>query len=122
MSASLINWLHPLVHPCRPSTRTQKNLDGLVTYLQNPLTPGEFPVLSDPCGRLHEVKLDDHDLADSETLPELAPALYFNTIRANDGVTVVPQRWVCGLAGSGLFYLLLMPHFGHYSVIDWLAR
>ena len=35
---------------------------------------------------------------------------------------MVPQRWVRGLAGSGLLNLLWMPHFGHYNVTDQLAR
>ena len=86
------------------------------------LTLGEVPVLSDPCGKLHEVKFDDHDLVNYEAFPELAPTLYFDTIYVTYGVTVVPQRWVCGLARSGLLNLLQMPHFGHYNVTDRLAK
>ena len=56
------------------------------------------------------------------SFPELTPALYFNTIYVDDGVTVVPQHWVRRLAGSGLLNLLRMPHFRHYNVTNQLAR
>ena len=46
--------------------------------------------MSDPCGKLHEVKFDDHDLANYEAFPELTLTLYFDTIYADNGVTVVP--------------------------------
>ena len=35
---------------------------------------------------------------------------------------MVPQRWVCGLAGSGLLNFLRMPYFGRYNITDRLAR
>lgn len=71
---------------------TPKKLDGLVTYLQTHLTLGEFPVPNDPCGKLHEVKFDDHDLANYEAFPKLIPTLYYNTIYVDDGVIVVPRH------------------------------
>lgn len=90
--------------------------------LHTPLTPREVPILGDPCGRLHEVKFNDHDLADHDAFSELAPALYFDTIHEDDGITVVPQHWVCGLARSRLLNLLRMPHFGRYNITDHLAH
>lgn len=71
-----INWLPPFVQPRKPSTCTLKNLDGLCTYLQMPLTPSEVPIIGEPFGKLHEVKFDDHDLENLEAFPELAPKLY----------------------------------------------
>ena len=100
---------------------TPKNLDGLITYLQMLLTPGEVPIIGEPFGRLHEVKFDDHDLANFEAFPELAPKLYLNTVHGDDGVKFFPQHWVHGLARFGLLNLLRMPHFGHYNVTDRLA-
>ena len=86
------------------------------------LTPGEVPVLSDPYGKLHEVKFDDRDLDNYEAFHELIPMIYFDTIYVDDGVIVVPQRWVSILDGSGLLNLLRMPHFSLYNVTDQLAR
>ena len=90
----------------------------MVTYFHTPLPPGEVPVLNDPCGRLHEVKFHDHDLENYEAFPKLNPKLYFDTTHTDDGVTVIPQKWVSGLVGSGLLNLLRMPHFGHYNIMD----
>ena len=104
--AEPINWLPPLVRPRRPSTHTPKSLDGLRTYLKMPLTPGEVPVIGEPFGRLHEVKFDDHDLANLEAFPEWAPELYLHRIQENDGINIVPMHWVHGLVGSELLNLL----------------
>ena len=90
----------------------------MITYLQTPLTPGEVPIIGDPCGRIHEVKFEDHDLADHDAFPELASELYFDTIYEDDGITIVPQRWVYNLARFGLLNLFRMPHFGHYNITD----
>ena len=87
-----------------------------------PLTIEEVSVIGKPFERLHEIKFDDHDLTNLEAFPELAPELYLDTVHGADGVKVVPQSWVHGLAESRLLNLLKMPHFGHYNVTDWLAR
>ena len=86
------------------------------------LTPGEVPIIGEPFGHLHEVKFDDHDLANFEAFPKLAPELYLDTVHGADGVKVVPQCWVCGLARFRLLNILRMPHFGHYNVTNWLAQ
>ena len=86
-----------------------------------PLTPGEVPIIGELVGKLHEVKFDDQDLTNFEVFPKLAPALYLDTIHDNNGVIVVPQRWVQGLVESGLLNLLRMPHFCHYNVTDRLV-
>ena len=52
-----------------------KKFDGLITYLQTLLTPGEVLVIRDTCRRIHEVKFDDHDLENYEAFPEMAPTL-----------------------------------------------
>lgn len=98
--------------------RTSKNLNGLITYLQMPLTPRDVPVIIEPFGRLHEIKFDDHDLACLEAFPELAPELYLETIHTDDGIKMVPHRWVRGLARFRVLNLLRMPHFGHYNVTE----
>ena len=81
--------------------RTPKNLDSLISYLQTPLTPGEVPVLSDPCGRLHEVKFDDHDLENFEAFPELAPELYIDMIYVNYGSQLFPSAKYVGWLDMG---------------------
>ena len=64
----------------RPSTCTPKNLDGLITYLRMSLTSGEVLIIGEPFGRLHEIKFDDHDLANLEAFPNLVPELYLEQI------------------------------------------
>ena len=120
--AEPINWLPPFVRLHRPLTRTPKNLDGLITYLQMSLTPGEVPVIGEPFGRLHEIKFDDHELANLEAFPELAPELYLDRVQEDDGLKIFPMRWVHGIARSRLLNLLRMPHFGHYNITYRLAR
>lgn len=87
-----------------------------------PLTPGEVPIIGELVGKLHEVKFDDHDLENIEAFPELGPVLYLDSIHGDDGVTVIPQFWVWGLATSRLLNLLKMPQFGHYNITNRLAR
>ena len=55
------------------------------------LTPGVVPIIGEPFGCLHEVKFDDHDLANFEAFLELALELYLDTVHGDDGVKVVPQ-------------------------------
>lgn len=57
-----------------------------------PLTPGEVPVIGKPFGRLHEIKFDDHDLANFEAFPELVPKLYLDRVQDKDGIKNVPMR------------------------------
>ena len=87
-----------------------------------PLTPGEVPVIGKPFGRLHEVKFDDHDLANLEAFLELAPELYLNRIQEDNGINIFPMRWVRGLAGSRLLNLLRMLNFGHYNITYHLVH
>ena len=72
--------------------RMSKSLDGLCTYLQMPLTPGEVPVIGNPFGKLHEAKFDDHDLANYEAFPQLAPDFYLERMVEDDRVQVIPMH------------------------------
>ena len=68
------------------------------------------------------MKFDDHDLANLEVLPELAPELYLDRIQEDDDINIFPMRWVHALAESGLLNLLRMLHFSRYNITDRLER
>lgn len=56
------------------------------------LTLSEVPVICEPFGKLHEVKFDDHDLANYEAFPQLAPEFYLERILEDDKVQVIPMH------------------------------
>ena len=90
-------------------------------YVQISLTPGEVPIIGEPFVKLHEVKFDDHDLANLEAFPKLASELYLERVLEDDGIKIVPMPWAHGLASFGLLNLLRMPHFFHYNITDGLV-
>ena len=83
-----------------------KNLEGMHSYLQMPLILGEVPIISEAHGKLTSIKFDDHDLANLEVFPELAPELYLETILEEDVFQFFPMSWARGLAMSSLLNLL----------------
>ena len=104
--AEPISWLPPYVRPLWSLVRMPKNIDGMHAYLQMPLILGEVPIIGESFGKLHMVKFDDHDLANLEAFPELAPELYLERVLEDDVLKVVPMPWESGFAGSILLNFL----------------
>ena len=65
------------------------------------LTPEEVPIIGEPFGRLHEVKFDDHDLANFEAFPELAPELYLDIVHRAVGSKLSPNAGYVVWLGLG---------------------
>ena len=57
-----------------------------------PLTLCEVPVIVEPFGKIHGVKFNDHDLANLEAFPKLAPEIYLERILEDDGIKVIPMH------------------------------
>ena len=107
-----ITWLLRYVRPRKPLVRTPKNLKCLHSYMQIPLILGEVPIIGEAYSKLSSIKFDDHDLANLEAFPELAPELYLERVLEDDVLKVVPMLWAHGLVGLGLLNLMPIPHFG----------
>ena len=76
-----------------------KNVDVVRAYLQIPLVPTEVPLIGDMFEGLPSLKLDDHDLANLDAFPTLAPELYLERVLYDNVVKVDPMSWVHGLVG-----------------------
>jgi hypothetical protein len=65
-------------------------------------------------GCVEKLRYADHDVSDTEKLPEFAQQVYMESrgIRPFGDPMMQPKKWVASLANIGILNLVEIPHFG----------